>query len=124
MSRKFVEEIGKMSVMELAGLIKDLEETFGVSASMSVAAAAPAAAPAVAAAPAAEKSEFKVTIKDSGPEKIKVIKALRAVTSKSLTEAKEMVESAPCVVAEAAPKEEAHKMKEELEKAGAKVELS
>jgi len=120
-SSRIVEEIGKLSVMELADLVKALETTFGVSAAMPVAAAAPTAA---AAAPVEEKSEFKVTLKESGAEAIKVIKALRTVTTLSLGDAKKAVESAPFVVAEAAPKEEAQKIKKALEEAGAKVELA
>ena len=90
---------------------------------MAAAAAAPAAA---SDAPAAseDKTEFKVTLKESGSEKIKVIKALRSVTSVELKKAKEMVDSAPCVILEDASKEDAQKMKEALEVAGAKVELS
>ena len=120
-SSRIVEEIGKLSVMELADLVKALETTFGVSAAMPVAAAAPTAA---AAAPVEEKNEFKVTLKESGAEAIKVIKALRTVTTLSLGDAKKAVESAPFVVAEAAPKEEAQKIKKALEEAGAKVELA
>jgi len=121
MSSKFVEEISKMSVMELADLVKEIEEKFGVSAA---APAAAAAAP-VAAAAAEEKTEFKVTLKAFGTEKIKVIKALRSVDSAlSLKDAKEKVESAPCVIAESATKDDAKKMKETLEAAGAAVELS
>ena len=117
-----IEEISKLTVVELAELVKSLEETFGVSAAAPVAVAAPvAAAPAAA---AEEKTEFKVTLKDAGAEKIKVIKALRSVTSLSLGDAKGAVESIPYVVAETAPKEEAQKMKAALEEVGAKVELS
>lgn len=123
MSAKFVEEIKKMSVMELAELIKTLEETFGVSAA-AVAAPVAAAAAAPVAAAAEEKSEYKVTLVDGGANKINVIKALRTVTTLSLGAAKEAVEGAPFVVAEAAPKEEAQKIKKELEAAGAKVELA
>jgi large subunit ribosomal protein L7/L12 len=125
MPSKVVDEIKKMSVMELAELIKTLEETFGVSAA--VAAPAAASAPVAAAAPAAaaeEKNEYKVTLKEAGASKINVIKALRAVTSLALGAAKEAVENTPFVIAEAAPKEEAQKIKKELEAAGAKVELS
>lgn len=124
MSDKILEEIKKMSVVELASLVKAIEEEFGVSAAAPVAVAAgPAQA---GGAPAEEeKSEFKVTLKDIGAEKIKVIKALRsAVSGLSLKDAKEMAESAPSVVAEAAPKDDAKKIKETLEAAGAKVELS
>lgn len=116
-----IEEIGKMSVMDLAQFVKDLQERFGVTAAVA-AVAAPAAG---AAAPAAEeKNEFKVTLKEAGAEAIKVIKALRSVTTLSLGDAKKAVESAPFVVAEAAPKEDAQKIKKALEEAGAKVELS
>jgi len=116
-----IEEIGKMSVMDLAQFVKDLQERFGVTAAVA-AVAAPAAG---AAAPAAEeKNEFKVTLKEAGAEAIKVIKALRSVTTLSLGDAKKAVESAPFVVAETAPKEDAQKIKKALEEAGAKVELS
>ncbi len=124
-STKVVDEIKKMTVMELAELIKTLETTFGVSAAAPVAAApAATAAAAPAAAVAEEKLEYKVTLKEAGASKINVIKALRAVTSLALGAAKEAVENTPFVIAEAAPKEEAQKIKKELEAAGAKVELS
>lgn len=116
-----IEEIGKMSVMDLAQFVKDLQERFGVTAMAAVAAPAGAAdAPAAA----SEKNEFKVTLKEAGAETIKVIKALRSVTTLSLGDAKKAVESAPFVVSEAAPKEDAQKIKKALEEAGAKVELS
>ncbi len=119
---KMIEDIGSMSVLELADLVKALEDKFGVSAAMPVAAAAPAAA---GAAPAEEKSEYKVTLKDAGSEKIKIIKALRKVNPDlSLSDAKKTAEEAPSVVAEAAPKDKAEEMKKELEAAGGKVELS
>ena len=120
---KMVDEIAQMSVIEVAELVKALEEKFGVSAAMPVA-AAPAAGAEAAAEKAEEKSEYKVTLKEAGPEKIKNIKALRSVTTLALTEAKKAVEEAPTVLAEAAPKAEAMKMKEALEAVGAKVELS
>ncbi len=120
---KLVEEIGNMSVIQVADLVKALEDKFGVSAAMPVAAAAPAAG-AEAPAAAEEKSEYKVTLKEAGPEKIKNIKALRQVTELTLTDAKKAVEEAPTVIAEAASKEDAKKMKETLEAVGAKVELS
>jgi large subunit ribosomal protein L7/L12 len=124
-SAKIVEDIKKMSVMELAELVKTLEETFGVSAAAPVAAVAmPAAGAAAPAAAAEEKSEYKVTMKDSGADKIKVIKALRTVTSLALGAAKEAVDNVPFVVSEAASKDDAQKMKKALEEAGAKVELS
>ena len=123
MSEKILEEIKKMSIVEVANLVKAIEEEFGVSAAAPVAVAA--AAPAAGGAAAEEKSEFKVTLKDIGGEKIKVIKALRSVvTGLSLKDAKDMAESAPCVVAEAAPKDDAKKIQETLQAAGAKVELS
>jgi large subunit ribosomal protein L7/L12 len=117
-----IDQIANMSVKDLSELIKALEETFGVSAAAPVA-AAPAA---VAAAPAAEeKSQYKVTLKDSGAEKIKVIKALRVIKPElALGDAKNAVENTPFVVAEAASKDDAKKMKTELEAAGAKVELA
>ncbi len=120
-----VKQISELSVKDLAALIKKLEEEFGVSAA-AMTAAAPAAAAGQAAAPAAEeKTEYKVTLKDAGADKIKVIKALRSVIAGlNLTEAKEKAEGAPVVLAEAASKEDAHRMKEAIEAAGAKVELS
>ncbi len=120
---QIIDQIGGMSVLELAELVKALEEKFGVSAAMPVA-AAPAASAAEAPAQAEAKSEYKVTLKDGGPEKIKTIKALRSVTTLGLTEAKKAVEEAPTVIAEAASKDDAKKMKEALEAAGAKVELA
>lgn len=126
MQEKLIEEISGLTVLELADLVKALEDKFGVSAAMPVAAAAAPAA-AAAAAPAEEKSEYKVTLKDAGDEskKIAIIKALRkAVPSLNLTDAKKMVESAPAVIVEVAPKDDAKKMKEEIEAAGGKVELS
>ncbi|HBY05695.1 MAG: 50S ribosomal protein L7/L12 [candidate division TM6 bacterium GW2011_GWE2_42_60] len=119
---QFVEEIGGLTVLELASLVKALEVKFGVSAAMPMAAAAPSSAPAAA---AEEKTEFKVEIIDSGADKIKVIKALRTVVKDlSLTDAKKMAESAPTVIAESVKKADADKMKSELEAAGAKVKLS
>jgi len=120
---KLIEEIGKMSVLELADFVKALEDKFGVSAAMPVAAAVPAAG-AAPAEQAEEKSEYKVTLKEAGPEKIKNIKALRKVTQLSLSDAKKAVEEAPSVIGEAVPAEEAQNMKKELEAVGAKVELS
>lgn len=121
---KLIQEIGALSVIELADLVKALEKEFGVSAAMPVAAAAPAAAGEVA--PAAEaKTEYKVTLKDGGAEKIKTIKALRqAMPALSLSDAKAAVEGAPTVLAATAPKEDADKIKKLLEEAGAKVELA
>ncbi len=124
MSSQIVDQIKTMSVMELAQLIKTLEETFGVSAAAPVA-AAPVAGAAAPVAQAEEKLEYKVTLKDAGANKINVIKALRVVNSAlSLGAAKEAAENVPFVVAESSPKEEAQKMKKTLEEAGAKVDLS
>jgi len=123
---KLIEEIGNLSVLELADLVKELEDKFGVSAAMPVAAAgaAPAAGAGEAAA-AEEKSEYKVTLKDAGSERIKVIKLLRQfVQGLSLSDAKEKVDGTPTVIVEAAAKEDADKMKKELEAVGAAVELS
>lgn len=119
---KLIDDIGNMSVLELADFVKALEDKFGVSAAMPV-----AAAPAAGAAPAAaaeEKSEFKVTLQEGGSEKIKVIKALRQVTDLSLSDAKKAVEEAPTVIGESVAKDDAKKMKEVLEAAGAKVQLA
>lgn len=120
---KLIEEIGSMSVLDLADLVKALETKFGVSAAAPAAAAAAPVAAEVAAKE--EKSEYKVTLKDGGSDKIKVIKALRSVvTGLSLTDAKKAVEEAPSVIAESASKDDANKMKQALEEAGAKVELA
>ena len=118
---QLIESVEKMSVLELSELVKALEEKFGVSASAMAAPAAAAAAPAEA---AEEKTEFKVTLKDMGSEKIKVIKALRQVVTLGLAEAKKMVESAPIAIVESASKDDANKIKEALEAAGATIELS
>lgn len=120
---QIIDQIGSLTVIELSELVKGLETKFGVSAAMPVASSAPAAV-AAEAPKAEEKQEYKVTLKDGGPEKIKTIKALRTVTTLGLTEAKKAVEEAPTVIAESASKEDAKKMKEALEAAGAKVELS
>jgi len=120
---KLIEEIGSMSVLDLADLVKALEEKFGVSAAMPQMSAA--AAPAAAEAPKEEaKSEYKVTITSAGDKKIDVIKALRKATPLGLAEAKAAVENAPTVIGEAVPKADALNMKKELEAAGAKVELT
>ena len=112
-----------MSVLELSQLIKDMEEKFGVSAAAAaVAVAAPAAAGGEAAA-VEEKDSFDVMLTEIGSNKVSVIKAVRAVTSLGLKEAKDLVESAPAAVKEEANKEEAENIKKQLEEAGAKVEL-
>ncbi|MBI5237856.1 MAG: 50S ribosomal protein L7/L12 [Deltaproteobacteria bacterium] len=117
-----IKYIESMSVLELAELVKELETKFGVSAAAPVAVAA--AAPAGGAAPAAvEKTEFNVILKDAGPEKIKVIKEVRAITGLGLKEAKDLVEGAPKTLKEAVSKDEAEKIKKQVESAGAKVEV-
>ncbi|MGD1997457.1 MAG: 50S ribosomal protein L7/L12 [Candidatus Dependentiae bacterium] len=121
-NKNLIDQIGKLTVVELAGLVKSLEEEFGVSAAAPVAAAA--AAPAAAEEAVEEKTDFKVTLEAAGDQKIKVIKALRSVTSLGLKEAKDLVDGAPAVVAESAPKEEADKMKAAIEEAGGTVKLS
>jgi large subunit ribosomal protein L7/L12 len=117
-----IDSIDKLTVLELAELVKTLEEKYGVSAAAPVMAAAPAGGGG-AAAPAAEKTEFDVILQDAGAEKIKVIKAVREVTSLGLTEAKSFVESAPKAVKEGITKDEAETIKKKLEEAGAKVEI-
>ena len=118
---QILDAVAAMSVLDLSELIKAMEDKFGVSAA---AAAVAVAAPAAGAAPAAEaQTEFNVILVAAGEKKVEVIKAVRAVTSLGLKEAKDLVESAPATVKEGANKEEAEKMKKELEAAGAKVEL-
>jgi len=121
---KMIDQIGDMSVIELSEMVKALEEKFGVSAAPVAVAGGGAAAGAAPAEAAEEKSEFKVSLESFGSEKIKVIKALRQVTTLGLGEAKKAVEDAPTVIAESASKEDAQKMKETLEAAGATVKLS
>ena len=117
---ELIEQIDKLTVLELADLVKQLEDKYGVSAAAPVAmmAAAPAAA-----APEAEKTEFDVILSEIGAEKIKVIKAVRELTSLGLTEAKAFVESAPKAVKEGVTRDEAEQVKKKLEEAGAKVEI-
>jgi large subunit ribosomal protein L7/L12 len=117
---KIVDELSSLTVLEAADLAKMLEEKWGVSAAAAVAAAGPAAA---AAAPAEEKTEFTVVLAAAGDKKIEVIKEVRALTGLGLKEAKDLVEGAPKAVKEGVNKEEAEKVKAQLEKAGAKVEL-
>lgn len=116
---KIVDELSKLTVVEAAELSKLLEEKWGVSAAVAVA-AGPAAGGAAA---AEEKTEFTVVLTDGGANKINVIKEVRALTSLGLKEAKDLVEGAPKTVKEGVNKEEAEKMKKQLEAAGAKVEL-
>ena len=118
---ELIDQIDKLTVLELADLVKQLEEKYGVSAAAPM--AMMAAAPGAAAAPAAEKTEFDVVLSEIGPEKIKVIKAVRELTSLGLTEAKAFVESAPKAVKEGVTKDEAEQVKKKLEEAGAKVEI-
>jgi large subunit ribosomal protein L7/L12 len=117
---KIVEQLSSLTVLEAADLAKMLEEKWGVSAAAAVAVAGPAAA---AAAPVEEKTEFTVVLAAAGEKKIEVIKEVRALTGLGLKEAKDLVEGAPKPVKEGVPKEEAEKVKAQLEKAGAKVEL-
>ena len=119
---QIVEQLSVLTVIEAAELSKKLEEKWGVSAAAPVAAAGPAGGG--AAAPAAEvKTTFDVVLKETGTNKIGVIKEVRAVTSLGLKEAKDLVEGAPKTVKEGATKEEAEEIKKKLEAAGAKVEL-
>lgn len=120
---EIIAAVKKMTVLELAELIKALEEEFGVTAAPVAVAAAPAAAVAPAAAAEEEKTEFTVILKEVGENKINVIKAVREVTTLGLKEAKELVESAPKPVREGVGKEEASAIKKKLEEAGAKVEI-
>ena len=118
-----VEFIENMSVLELAELVKELEDKFGVSAAAPVAVAAGPVAGGGEAAAAEEKTEFDVVLTAAGDKKINVIKVVRAVTGLGLKEAKEMVDGAPNTVKEAASKDEAEDLKKQLEEAGASVEL-
>ncbi len=122
---QFIDEIKSMSVLDLADIVKAIEEEFGVSAAPMPVAMAPGATAAVAEAAAEEEqTEFDVKITDIGAKKINVIKAVREVTPLGLKEAKDLVESAPVVVLEQIGKETADEAKEKLEAAGASVELA
>ena len=123
---EILEAIKGMSVLELSELVKELEETFGVSAAAAVAVAAPGAATADAggAEAAEEKTDFVVKLDEVGPNKINVIQAVREVTSLGLKEAKDLVESAPANVKEGVGKEDAETAKAKLEEAGAKASIS
>lgn len=119
---KLIEDVKALTVLELAELVKALEEEFGVSAAAPVAVAAPAAAG--AAAPAAEeKTEFNVVLKDAGAEKIKVIKVVREVTGLGLKEAKDLVDGAPSTVKENVSKDEAASVEAKFKEVGATVEI-
>lgn len=117
---KLVDDLSSLTVLEASELATMLEEKWGVSASAAVAVAA---APAAAAEAAEEQTEFDVILAAAGDKKIEVIKEVRAITGLGLKEAKDMVEGAPKAVKEGVNKEEADKLKAQLEKAGAKVEL-
>ena len=120
-TQEFIQQIDTLTVLELNGLVKALEEHYGVSAA---AASAPAAAgPAAAAAPAEEKTEFNVILKEVGANKINVIKAVREVTGLGLKEAKDLVEGAPAPIKEAVSKDEAETIKKKFVEAGATVEI-
>ena len=118
---QILEEISKMTVLELSQLIKDMEEKFGVSAAAAVAVAGPAAGPAAAAAE--EKTEFTVVLTAAGDNKVNVIKAVREVTSLGLKEAKDLVDGAPKPVKEGVSKADADTIAKKLTDAGAKVEI-
>jgi large subunit ribosomal protein L7/L12 len=120
---KLVEDLSSLTVLEAADLAKLLEEKWGVSAAAPVAVAAGPAAGGAAAAPAAEKTEFTVILASAGDKKINVIKEVRAITGLGLKEAKDLVEGAPKEVKADVNKDEAAKIKKQLEDAGAKVEL-
>jgi large subunit ribosomal protein L7/L12 len=121
--QKIVDDLSSLTVLEAAELAKLLEEKWGVSAAAAVAVAGPAGAGGGAAAPAEEKTEFTVVLAAAGDKKIEVIKEVRAITGLGLKEAKDLVEGAPKPVKEGVAKDEAEKIKVQLEKAGAKVEL-
>jgi len=119
----FVKQIESMSVLDLANLVKALEDRFGVSAAAAAAPAAAAPGAAAAAAPVEEKTEFTVVLDAAGDKKINVIKAVREVTALGLKEAKDLVEGAPQTIKEGVSKDEAEKIKKVFEEAGAKVSV-
>jgi large subunit ribosomal protein L7/L12 len=121
--QKIVDDLSSLTVLEAAELAKLLEEKWGVSAAAAVAVAGPAGGGGAAAAPVEEKTEFTVVLAAAGDKKIEVIKEVRAITGLGLKEAKDLVEGAPKPVKEGVNKDEADKIKAQLEKAGAKVEL-
>ena len=121
---EIIDVIANMTVLELAELVKALEEKFGVSAAMPVAAAAAPASGGAAAPVEEEKTEFTVILKSAGAEKLKVIKEVRAITNLGLKEAKDLVDGAPKPVKEGIPKKEAEEIKAKLEAVGAEVELT
>jgi large subunit ribosomal protein L7/L12 len=120
----FVKQVESMTVLDLANLVKALEDRFGVSAAAAAVAAAPAGGgAAAAAAPAEEQTEFTVVLESAGDKKINVIKAVREVTSLGLKEAKDLVEGAPQTIKEGVSKDEAEKIRKAFEEAGAKVSV-
>jgi len=121
--QKLVDDLSALTVIEAAELSKLLEEKWGVSAAAPVAVAAAPAAGGAAAAPVEEQTEFTVILADAGDKKINVIKEVRAITGLGLKEAKDLVEGAPKPVKEGVSKDEAAKMKKQLEEAGAKVDI-
>lgn len=120
---KIVDELNKLSALELSQVVKHLENEWGVSAAAPVAVAAPAAA-SEAAEEATAKTEFKINLQDAGSQKVAVIKAVKEITGLGLGEAKALVDGAPSTIKEKATKEEADNAKKLLEEAGAKVELA
>ena len=121
--QKIVDDLSSLTVLEAAELAKLLEDKWGVSAAAAVAVAAPAAGGGAAAPAAEEQTEFTVVLASAGDKKIEVIKEVRAITGLGLKEAKDLVEGAPKAVKESVGKDEAEKLKAQLEKVGAKVEL-
>ena len=118
--KKLIKEIEELTTLELAELVKALQDKFGVTAPAAV---APTAAPAATEKPAEEKSIFNILLKEVGPKKIEVIKVVKEITKAGLKEAKDIVEAAPKVIKEGVKKEEAEEIKKKLEQVGAKVEL-
>ena len=119
-NEEIIKELSGKTVLEINELVKAIEEAWGVSAAAAVAVAGPAAA---GGAPAEEKTEFDVVLKAAGANKIAVIKEIRAITGLGLKDAKDMVDGAPKTVKEGASKEDAEKIAEQLQKAGAEVEI-
>ena len=121
--QEIIDAVAEMSVLDLSELIKEMEDKFGVSAAAAVSVAAPSAAPGDGAGVAEEKTEFDVMLNGFGDKKVAVIKAVRAITSLGLKEAKDLVESAPAAVKEGVNKDEAEEIKKLIEEAGGTVEL-
>ena len=120
---KFIEEIKSLTILELRDLVKAIEEEFGVSAAPVAVAAGPVAGGPAAAAPVEEQTEFSVILKETGAEKIKVIKVVREVTNLGLKEAKEVTEKVPSTIKEGLSKEEANAIAEKFKEVGATVEI-